>query len=75
MRTEREGGTQYSLGPTQLWLDDGFQCGCWRVKEADVVLAGYSCTDCLGRALAYLEQLLYLDKVLSVSGSESEAEE
>ena len=45
------------------------RCGCWRQVDpaSGMVLAGYACGDCLGRALDFLEDLLYLDKVGSVS--------
>ncbi len=46
------------------------KCSCWRqVDAAGRILAGYSCPDCIGRALDFLEDLLYLDKVGSVSAS------
>ncbi len=50
---------------------DGFpaKCGCRVVKDSEGrVLVGYACGECLHKALAYLEELLYLDKVGSVSG-------
>ena len=48
----------------------GFEgCGCWIIRtEMGFILAGHSCPDCVARALDYLEGLLYLDKVVSVSG-------
>ena len=52
---------------------EGFDpCGCWRDVEpvSGIVLAGRCCGDCLGRALDFLEELLYLDKVGSVSAPE-----
>ena len=50
-------------------------CSCWtRRDESGLILAGHSCNDCLGRGLDFLESLLYLDKVGSVSAL-SRAEE
>ncbi len=44
------------------------ECACWSIKDqAGTVLAGFSCPECISRALDYLEDLLYLDKVGSVS--------
>ena len=53
----------------QLTFSQFEKCRCWRIKEpvTGTVLAGYSCPDCIERALDYLEDLLYLDKVGSVS--------
>ncbi len=51
-------------------------CGCWIKHSPEgehLILAAYSCPDCVGRALAYLEDMLYVDKVGSVSASEAEA--
>ena len=53
---------------SQLVLEGMGKCSCWvRVDRAGLVLAGASCEDCLGRALDFLESLLYLDRVGSVS--------
>ncbi len=57
-----------SVSP-QLSFEGFEKCRCWRIKESSgTVLAGYSCPECLERALDFLEDLLYLDKVHSVSG-------
>ena len=55
---------------------DGFgNCKCWRIKESSGrVLAGYSCPECIERALDFLEDLLYLDKVGSVSAPKGKGE-
>ena len=43
-------------------------CECFFVRDAEGrVVRGYACSDCLRRALAFLEDLLYLDKAGSVS--------
>ncbi len=44
-----------------------WECGCWVEESEGVVLRAYSCPECIKRALDFLEQLLYLDKVGSVS--------
>jgi len=61
----------------QLVLGGFESCTCWLRVDPDsaVVLAGYSCPECVERALAYLEDLLYVDRVVSVSAMEAEAEE
>ncbi len=57
----------------QLGFEGFDQCGCWRIRDSQGrVLAGSSCSECVKRALAYLEDLLYLDKVVSVSAAEAE---
>ncbi len=44
-------------------------CGCWQDVEpvSGIVLAVYCCGDCIARALDFLEDMLYIDKVHSVS--------
>jgi len=51
-------------------------CGCWSTRDAvGNVLSGHACPECVELALAYLEDLLYLDKEVSVSAlSRVEAE-
>jgi len=55
---------------------EGFEpCGCWVRRGNDgLTVAGYACPECVSLALVYLEDLLYLDKVGSVSALEAEAE-
>ena len=49
---------------TQLVLEGFGRCRCWvRRNEAGLILAAFSCEDCLSRALDFLESLLYIDKV------------
>jgi len=59
----------------QLLLDPSFGCACWiRKDSAGLIVGAFACPECVERALAYLEDLLYLDSRVSVSGSEAEAE-
>ena len=52
----------------QLQLEGFEGCACWREKDpSGMVLAGYSCPDCVKRALDFLEDMLYLDREVSVS--------
>ena len=53
----------------QLRFEDFIStCGCWKVVDREGrVTRGYSCPDCLGRALDFLESMCYVDKVVSVS--------
>ncbi len=53
---------------SQLVLEGMGRCRCWvRRNEEGLILAASSCPDCIGRALDFLESLLYLDKASSVS--------
>ena len=53
---------------SQLVLEGLDRCGCWvRRNDSGLIVAAHSCSDCVGRALDFLEDLLYLDKVGSVS--------
>jgi len=56
----------------------GFEsmCGCWRTRDLlGNTLSAHACPECIELALAYLEDLLYLDKESSVSAlSRVEAE-
>ncbi len=52
----------------QLVLEGLGPCSCWiRRNEEGLIVAAHSCADCLSRALDFLDSLLYLDKVGSVS--------
>ncbi len=52
----------------QLVLEGMGRCECWvRRNEEGLIVSAHSCGDCLGRALDFLDSLLYLDKVGSVS--------
>ena len=54
----------------QLVLEGMGPCKCWtRRDESGLILAGHSCSDCIARGLDFLESLLYIDKVSSVSAS------
>ncbi len=54
----------------QLVLEGFGSCACWVRKDSTgIILAAYCCPECVGRALAYLEMLLYIDRPVSVSAS------
>ena len=53
---------------SQYCLEGFEKCGCWTKVTDEQIVAGFSCPGCIKLALAYLEDLLYLDKVGSVSG-------
>ena len=61
----------------QLFLGESVgPCGCWRqVDSSGLVVAGHACADCVARALDFLEAMLQVDKVVSVSALEPEPEE
>jgi len=60
---------------TQLVLEGMGPCKCWvRRSKEGLILAGFSCPDCVSRSLDFLESLLYLDREVSVSAlTETEA--
>jgi len=46
-------------------------CGCWEIRSygTDLLLRFHACAGCIGKGLDIAEELLYLDKVDSVSAS------
>ncbi len=59
----------------QLVLEGMGRCRCWiRRNEEGLILAAFSCPDCISRSLDFLESLWYIDREVSVSAStETEA--
>ncbi len=53
----------------QLRFEDFIsECGCYRIKDREGnVTRAFSCSSCIIRALDFLEDMGYVDKVVSVS--------
>ena len=53
---------------TQLVLEGFGRCRCWvRRNEDGLILAAYSCPDCISRALDFLVMMSEFDSDVSVS--------